>query len=160
MREIPLSRGMVSIVDDEDYETVVAAGPWYACPSRNTFYAHRNTPRPGGGRTTQQMHTLLTGWPLADHANGNGLDNRRENLRPATSSQNAMNRATPSDNTSGFKGISRSGLKWRAYVGVSGRQTYLGSFTTPEEAARAYDAAALHHYGEFARPNFPQEVSA
>ena len=116
------------------------------------FYAVRSLP----GQPKQGMHTFLTGWSRVDHINGNGLDNRRSNLRPASRSQNGANRGAPSNNTSGFKGVTRFRLKWMAKIQVHGRTIHLGLFATPQEAARAYDTAALEHFGEYARPNFPK----
>ena len=157
--EIPLSRGLVSLVDAADFDLIVAAGKWYAAPSRNTFYARHSYWRDGKVRHVQ-MHTLITGWSFVDHRNGDGLDNRRQNLRPANDSKNQMNARMRSDNPSGFKGVCADRHRWMARIQLDGRRTYLGYFATPQEAAHAYDAAALLHFGEFARPNFPQEIGA
>jgi len=157
--EIPLSRGLVALVDDSDYNRLSTAGKWYANPGGDTFYACRMSPRRGGKQLHIQMHTLVTGWSFVDHINGDGLDNRRSNLRPADKSTNGMNRGIGSNNTSGFKGVSLQGLKWKAQIRVNGRHVHLGMFDTPEEAARVYDQAAVRHFGEFARPNFPRETA-
>lgn len=152
--EVPLTRGMVALVDDSDYERVMESGPWHAYPGPRTHYArHSITP---GRQVT--LHSFLTGWSLVDHINGDGLDDRRVNLRAATHAQNNANVRLRRDNHSGFKGVadSRSG-RWRAYIGSS-PVLHIGTFDTPEEAARAYDAAAIQHFGEFARLNFPGEI--
>lgn len=157
--EIPLSRGLVALVDEGDYDRVCAIGKWYANPSYRTFYARKNFWRDGRTITTR-MHTLITGWGYVDHINGNGLDNRRINLREADASSNAKNRCRRSDNTTGFKCIDlRPSGRWRAWIFYDGRKHSLGQFETPEEAARAYDAAASVAYGEFARLNFPKGSS-
>lgn len=103
------------------------------------------------------MHTLLTGWPLVDHRDGDGLNNRMDNLRPATCAQNSANQARPVSNTSGYKGVSwrKRDRRWYAYIKVNGKQCHLGSYATAQDAAHAYDAAAIAAWGEYARPNFP-----
>ena len=163
MREIRLTRGFVALVDDEDYERVLAAGPWCAAPNGRTVYAQRAGRNTAGRPSTQGMHAFLTGWPRTDHVNGDGLDNRRGNLRPATHAQNMQNRRTPRHSTTGFRGVTprRDGRRFMAQIqSKAAPRRYLGDFPTPEAAARAYDAAALALYGEFASLNFPQESSA
>lgn len=164
MREIPLSRGLVALVDDEDYDRVTAVGKWYANPCARTFYARKNFYL-GGGRhapryASLRMHTLISGWGLVDHINNDGLDNRRANLRPATEQQNSKNRQRRSTNTSGYKGaalVKGRGV-WRAEIGVGAQRRYLGRFHDPISAALAYDAAARELYGEFAHLNFPSRT--
>jgi len=148
---------MVALVDDEDYERVVSAGKWFVQRDRNTFYAKRAYRRQDGKQSAIRLHTFLTGWPLVDHRNGNGLDNRRANLREATHAQNAQNRRMRSDNRSGFRGVSwvRRDKKWRAAITANGELSHLGDYVDPEAAARAYDTAAIELHGEFARLNFP-----
>lgn len=148
----------MALVDELDYERVIAVGKWYANPSGATFYARKNY-RVGGRYFSIRMHTLITGLAYVDHANGNGLDNRRCNLRFATGSENARNRGLRSDNTSGFKGVSwdKQHQTWAAYISDGARQRRIGRFSDREEAARAYDAAAIQLFGDFARLNFPKE---
>lgn len=115
-----------------------------------------------------QMHRLILGLSdprvQVDHRNRDGLDNRRANLRVATNSQNHANQDKPITNTSGYKGVSRNRTNklhpWFAQIGVNRKQLYLGCFSTPAEAALAYDRAALQHFGEFARLNFPPTATA
>ena len=158
---IPLTRGYNAVVDAADAERVVAAGPWCAAPNGRTVYAHRRVVRSNGDVTTEGMHAFITGADRTDHINGDGLDNRRSNLRRATHGQNMANKGRYRNNTSGFKGVSRrrSG-RWFAQIQAQGTHRYLGQFDTAEDAARAYDAAAVEAFGEFARLNFPQEINA
>lgn len=161
-REIPLTRGYGALVDDADYDLVVSAGCWCASVKPKTVYAIRGARRPDGRGTTIRMHTLITGWPFVDHVNGDGLDNRRCNLRPASHATNARNVGLIASNTSGFKGVtwSTAADKWVAQIHVNKHRIHLGVFVDPVEAARAYDAAALIHFGEFARLNFPKEIAS
>lgn len=93
-----------------------------------------------------------------DHINGNPLDNRRENMRLATRSQNAMNRGPDADNRSGYKGVYRhkgarqpNGKPWIALIQANRKRRHLGCFATAEEAAAAYRQAAIELHGEFAK---------
>ena len=92
-------------------------------------------------------------WPGSelDHINGDRSDNRICNLRPATRSQNLANVRRHCDNTSGFKGVSASGRKWRATIKIGRLQRHLGVFENKEAAAAAYRAAAEANFGAFAR---------
>lgn len=91
-------------------------------------------------------------WPedMLDHINGNGSDNRYQNLRPATCAQNsqAPNKRMLPQNTSGYVGVSRKvgRSKWNASIAVSGRRIFLGAFATPEQANEAYQAAKKKHH--------------
>lgn len=94
-------------------------------------------------------------WPadMIDHINGDPADNRMENLREASRSQNMMNMALPPSNTSGIKGVSyiKSSGKWEAYIGIDRRKIALGIFQNKDDAALARRAAEAKHFGEFAR---------
>lgn len=105
------------------------------------------------------MHREILGCAAnekVDHRNGNGLDNRRENLRRCTQSENLMNKRMGVNNTSGFKGVSATPRgRWRSYINVYGNRMHIGVFDTPEEAATAYDKKAKKYFKEFAVLNFP-----
>lgn len=92
---------------------------------------------------------------VVDHKNHNTLDNRRSNLRIATSRQNSYNKAKSNGKSSLFKGVCRRRSKWRARIFVDNKQISLGDFVDEVSAARAYDAAARRIFGEFAAVNFP-----
>ncbi|EIU7141728.1 HNH endonuclease [Pseudomonas aeruginosa] len=89
-----------------------------------------------------------------DHRDGDKLNNRRSNLREATQGENAKNTRLAKNNSSGFKGVSKTAEgRWRARITVGRKEIRLGNFDTREEAAAAYDRAALQLHGEFASPN-------
>jgi hypothetical protein len=155
MKEIRLTRGLVAIVDDEDYESL-SAYRWYAKRTGGRApkdYACRSMGGPRGPRVL--MHRTIINAPAGmdvDHINGDALDNRRCNLRVATRSQNLQNRPKQKNNSSGYKGVSkyRTG-RWMASIRVNGTCKYLGYHSTPEAAHAAYCAAAKELHGEFAR---------
>ena len=150
---IPLSRGLWAWIDTADLPLVVGYS-WSAWPDKNTFYARSST----GLKLHRIVLGLAPGDPLqADHINGNGLDNRRNNLRRATAAQNVANRSSRSGATSRYKGVcwSKQHKTWKAQITVDGRQTFLGLFGCEEDAARAYDDAAVGVHGEYARINLP-----
>lgn len=151
MKVIPLTQGKSAIVDDEDYE-LVSRYKWYANKSGNVWYA-----RTMDGGKTILMHWLIMGGKHIDHINGNGLDNRRENLRFATSSQQAMNRPSHRGSTSRYKGVSWDSArgKWLATIGKP--SVHLGYFKNEQDAARAYNEDAVKRFGEFARLNEIEE---
>lgn len=160
VRLIPLSQGLFAIVDMEDYEKVVRY-KWCASKARNTYYAQR-TIRQNGNRRSCLMHRVILDAPAGqeiDHVNACGWDNRRANLRFATTNQNHQNM----HNTWGkskFKGVTwnTKDQKWRARI--SGY--WLGNFDCELEAAAAYDAAAERLFGEYACLNrnlFPEAFS-
>lgn len=138
-------------VDDEDYNTV-SLYTWRLQETRSgNVYACSDVPSQG---RRIFMHTLIMGTKGVDHIDGNGLNNVRSNLRPATASQNAANRKAQGG-SSRYKGVSwhKRSCKWQAQI----KRTNLGYFDDEKEAARAYDDAAREDYGEFARLNFPEE---
>lgn len=144
---IPLTQGRFAIVDEADAEMILNSGSWQVQASTNTCYAKREE-----NHRTILMHAVIAGSSGPDHVNRNGLDNRRINLRRATPAQNVANKPPTRRNTSGYKGVSwhQRGRKWRASIKADGRMVSLGLFSDPAEAARAYNAAALELWGEFA----------
>lgn len=117
-----------------------------------------------GKQYIRRMHRIVADAPEeihVDHKNGNKLDNRRANLRLVTPRQNSLNRSRNEKRARGvvYKGVysNKNASTYTARINVRGKHTYLGSFKTQIEAARAYDRAAREHYGEFAKLNFPGE---
>lgn len=98
-------------------------------------------------------------WPelSVDHKNGVRTDNRLDNLRLASRQEQSRNTSSAKNSTSRFLGVSwrKERALWRANIFIDGRQTFLGSFASEVEAAKAYDAAAAQHFGDFSRLNFP-----
>lgn len=149
--EIPLTQGYIAIIDDEDWP-LVEHYCWRVHSSRGWIYA-------ASGRRPRifMHHLILPRRPglLTDHRDGNGLNNRRDNLRYATQAQNLANSSYAGKQlgaASPYKGVYARDDRWRAVCG----HKHVGYFKTPEEAARAYDAAARARYGEFAVLNFPE----
>ena len=135
---------------------------WSLRKGYGTFYAYRLTARPN--RKNLAMHREITECPkgkMVDHINGNGIDNRRENLRVCTMSENMMNRNKTKQNSTGYKGVYKTGdSKLNPYsskIQKSKKVYCLGHYRTPEEAARAYDKKAIELFGEFANLNFPKD---
>lgn len=105
------------------------------------------------------IHAMVTGEWLSDdlkidHRDGNGSNNIFENFRVCEQVSNSRNRKINKNNTAGFKGVTRTKTGWRAHIGVNYRLIVIGdNFKNPQEAALAYDVAALKHHGEFAKTN-------
>ncbi|MDE5772152.1 MAG: HNH endonuclease [Ruminococcus sp.] len=147
-----LDKGRFFIFDISDLELVKK----YKWSINNYGYARTWSSQTG----YVTLHRLLMGYPeniMVDHINGNRLDNRRCNLRLATAIENSWNSANRT-NCNGYKGVTRhqSG-KYNARITVNKVTISLGYYTTPFDAAVAYDKAAINYFGEFARLNFPQQ---
>lgn len=163
MRKLPLSKGFFTVVDDEGFAKFGHL-KWTYCKG----YAIRRIrigPRKENKSICIYLHREVLGLSRedkrsCDHINGDRLDNRLANLRPATHRENCCNMGKKSfkkETASRFKGVSwskRRGM-WRARVRLRGKEREIGCFALEEDAARAYDTAAREWHGEFARLNFP-----
>jgi hypothetical protein len=158
--EVPLSHGQIALVDDEDAGRVMQYNwqAWYDRRSRQ----YRVSRTGANGKAVHLPRFILCAARSTDvdHRNHEPLDNRRENLRSCTTSQNLMNqRLRNGPKASRFKGVTwyRARHKWRAQIMLNYRNIGIGDFNDEIEAAHAYDAKARELFGEFARPNFPSE---
>lgn len=168
MKKIPLTKNKFALVDDEDYERLNRF-KWHALDSRGTHYAVRNRPTKNGKRGPIRMHRDILNLKLgdkrqADHIDGNGLDNRKSNLRICNNRQNCQNRK-PRQGTSRFKGVSfhcrkdrPNWKRWLTQIQINGKNKHVGYYKDEVRAAMAYDEIALKAFGEFARLNFPDGV--
>lgn len=160
MKQIPLTQGQFTIVDDEDYDELIKLN-WCAnwSPRVKSFYTVCGKLTDYG----RSMHRIIMSAPkgmVVDHINHDTLDNRKCNLRVCTNSQNLMNSRKRSNNTSGYKGVfwDKDIHKWRAQITVGKKQKYLGSFISKSDAALAYNEASLEFHGEFGYKNIIKQI--
>lgn len=151
MKIIKSTNGYEIMVDDEDY-SLLSLVKWRACrPNKTTWYAYTCI-----ANKHVAMHRILLKPSkefLVDHKDCNGLNNQKSNLRICGKIENAQNSRIRKTNRYGFKGICLTRGRFQAVIFKNKQRMHLGTFDTPEEAALAYDRAAIEHFGEFARVN-------
>ena len=159
MKEIELTQGKVAIVDDENYK-LLNQSKWYALLGGSGYRAARKGKfYYENGKQIQPvilMHRLIMDTPDGidvDHINHNTLDNRKSNLRNCLHSENSSNRKKNRTNRSKYKGVILRGGYILAKIAKDKKQIHLGYHKTEEEAAKAYNKAALNLFGEFAKLN-------
>lgn len=156
MKTINLTQGKVAKVDDAMYGEL-SNYKWFAIENRDTgtFYCRRNVVI-DGRRSTISMHRHVIGacsGQMVDHINGDGLDNRKSNLRLCSASENNWNSRIRINNKSGLKGVSwcERDRVWIVGLRANGRYVRIGAFNDKEKAGKAYTVAAKKYHGEFAR---------
>lgn len=155
--QVPLGGGHFALVDAEDLDRVNQYCWTRRASTDRCIYATRVS-AVGGQLRTMLMHRFILNAPpgfVVDHKNGNGLDNRRANIRICTHAQNCANSYRPASK-SGFRGVTKSGAGFRAEITSNGVKWSSQTLKTAEEAARVYDAKAVDLHGEFAILNFPE----
>lgn len=162
MKEIELTRGQMARVDDADYEALTEWS-WFAHwdSKMRSYYAARTERQ--GNRWISMARQIMSAGPddKVDHIDHDTLNNQRSNLRIVTHAQNMYNKKPQPNGLSAFKGVTwhKDHQKWNARITFNKEVRSLGDFVFEEDAARAYDAAALECFGEYAYLNFPQAAS-
>lgn len=156
--EIPLTKGYVAIVDEADSD--LTQFKWCVLAVGRLVYAQRRLPMINGKQQAACLHRVIMSRVLSialarhqevDHISGDGLDNRRSNLRLASSTQNKWNRTAPLTSISGTYGVTwyAQMQKWRARIKVNGKEINLGLFKDMGDAIAARHAAEVKYFGEF-----------
>lgn len=154
MKQIKLTQNQFALVDDDKYD-FINQWKWHAVKSKGTYYARRYDCS-NGGKVGIRMQDLVIGKLngfVADHKDGNGLNNQRNNLRTCTYRQNSINRS--GWGSSKYLGVSfeKCTHKWIARINTGDKKINIGRFKVEENAAIAYNIYAEKYHGEFARFN-------
>jgi len=154
--ESPKYGNIEVLIDVEDYNKIKNYR-WYAHLDKrtNSFYVRTHIERIILLSLHRVILNLTNPKIKGDHKDHNTLDNRKQNLRVCTQSENLRNQKLHKNNKSGYKGIRwrNKNKKWEAYIGLNHKYTHLGSYKNKLDAVLAYNQAAIKYYGEFARLN-------
>ncbi len=161
---IAIIEGYEVLLDDSDYDRVVTR-KWYKNKSKEDhglFYLDTSIKNENGKWKNVSLQRFIMNCTdgknvCVDHINGNTLDNRKQNLRVCSRTDNTRNMKLSKRNTTGYKGVAfyKRDSRWVARITVNRNRIHIGYYITPEEAAIAYDENAIRYFGEFARLNFP-----
>ena len=159
--EIPLTKGKTALVDDNDYPYLITYC-WFSSKGGDTYYARCHYSSDSRKQKLVYMHRMIMNaekHQLIDHIDHNTLNNQRSNLRICTNRDNLRNTIKRKGTTSDYKGVylQLPGCKWISRITINNNPSalYLGSHNLEIDAAQAYDRAAIIHFGDFARLNFP-----
>lgn len=147
---ITLTKGHVAVID-ASFSPYVDQWNWTAMDGKGGVYAFRKV-----NKKNIFLHRVVAGDPVGlevDHIDGDTLNNRKQNLRAATKSQNSQNVSKHFDGKAKYKGVSwgKSNSKWQAQIKANGVRHHLGYFLTQEDAKAAYDAASARLHGDFGK---------
>lgn len=153
--KIKLTQNKIALVDECDFDKLNKF-KWYAMYDGYNYYAVRSPKKKNGKRNAIRMHREIMNNPkgkVVDHRDGNGLNNRRSNLRICTQSQNSKNQGLKKNNTSGLKGVSfnKKNSKWVARISVNNKRIHLGSFNSKEKAYEKYCNASKKYHKEYSK---------
>jgi len=161
MKKIKLDDGLYATIDDEDYETVLLFEQLVGEPWKVFGRTSNKAVVMAGGNFLHRIIMRVKKGRCVKHLNGDGLDNRKENLLECSLSYaKSTQKGVMKNNRSGFRGVSDNGpayrKKWRAELNYEGQRYRLGNYYDKQDAARTYDKKALELFGEDAQLNFPE----
>ena len=159
MKIIPLTQEKVALIDDGDFEQVNKLKWRIQKAGKCTYVAHSTWDKKLKRKGMIFLHRFILNTPknmMTDHINGNGLDNRRCNLRICTALENSRYRPNHNVGTSKYQGVHwhKNKRRWQALIWVDNKSVYLGNYKEEIKAALAYNVAAKKYFGEFATINF------